>query len=712
MAKQLRQWLDEFVNNGADPKNVIEWPSDAGGSIKVTELPEVGKENTIYELEDTIFNWFGHAFYKTIIQQEEEVQEIQKVMSAGEVAVFESYDNFPEINNALPFFPYLAFDTKKVYRFNDSIRQYEELIQDESHTYTIISDFTEETVTLLDGTVEQWKIFQDGIEHIYIYLYQSNNYLYMRDYVSGCCKHYYEVRMIDSIEELPEQPEESFIQDAEEYSYYDYEGYNYSYNYADGEWQKDDYSYSIRTSIPTELGLEYILNCTDLNPVTKYIYENNEWIDVSDVFDNIKFKPIEKIKITTIDNNTYLSFVDPNDYSSLQFFHEVSYHISINEGVPQETYQTKDILVSGIAEGSNSIRVDICLSCHNSTDKEIIYPNEQILVIKPQGMLSRGQHSMVYKNDYSNGKCLLFIGSDYSSNKISQQYKLDTNTMTNYITMKTFDVYGGISIDSPIAPEETYYIGGKGTTSGASSYIYQTSIWNFPGERVPREIPNVFPEEFSQKDYFFQNAISYNNKIYIFVSEDLFEYPTTVYCFDPATEEPCTVYDVIAMPEDDKPYNFNSSIIVGSDVYFMKRDWDAADNPKYCGKLCKYNLVTKTVTELNIYFPVTNYGGYHYQYNKMAVGYYEAENCIYYFGGCFDGGIGEPTNKILKYDVENGILITLDVTLPTNIMGADAVFANDATYGPVFYIACGQTDYYSGGLTDIKIFRLDFNEFL
>ncbi len=32
MAKQLRQWLDEFVNNGADPKNVIEWPSNAGGA--------------------------------------------------------------------------------------------------------------------------------------------------------------------------------------------------------------------------------------------------------------------------------------------------------------------------------------------------------------------------------------------------------------------------------------------------------------------------------------------------------------------------------------------------------------------------------------------------------------------------------------------------------------------------------------------------------
>ena len=31
MAKKLNQWLDEFVENGADPSDVINWPENAGG---------------------------------------------------------------------------------------------------------------------------------------------------------------------------------------------------------------------------------------------------------------------------------------------------------------------------------------------------------------------------------------------------------------------------------------------------------------------------------------------------------------------------------------------------------------------------------------------------------------------------------------------------------------------------------------------------------
>jgi len=53
MGKKLNDWLDEFVENGADPKAVQEWPNNVsgGGGIKlVNTLPEVGEVDALYKL--------------------------------------------------------------------------------------------------------------------------------------------------------------------------------------------------------------------------------------------------------------------------------------------------------------------------------------------------------------------------------------------------------------------------------------------------------------------------------------------------------------------------------------------------------------------------------------------------------------------------------------------------------------------------------------
>lgn len=34
MAKEFKDWLDEFVENGADPKSITKWPEEGGGSYK------------------------------------------------------------------------------------------------------------------------------------------------------------------------------------------------------------------------------------------------------------------------------------------------------------------------------------------------------------------------------------------------------------------------------------------------------------------------------------------------------------------------------------------------------------------------------------------------------------------------------------------------------------------------------------------------------
>lgn len=67
MAKELNKWLDEFVENGADPKNVTDWPEDAGGggdgilikTIKAGQKIRVDLSyytNSIYQSDDDFHN--------------------------------------------------------------------------------------------------------------------------------------------------------------------------------------------------------------------------------------------------------------------------------------------------------------------------------------------------------------------------------------------------------------------------------------------------------------------------------------------------------------------------------------------------------------------------------------------------------------------------------------------------------------------------------
>ena len=37
MGKKFNQWLDEFVNNGANPKDVTNWPEEAGGTVELQD---------------------------------------------------------------------------------------------------------------------------------------------------------------------------------------------------------------------------------------------------------------------------------------------------------------------------------------------------------------------------------------------------------------------------------------------------------------------------------------------------------------------------------------------------------------------------------------------------------------------------------------------------------------------------------------------------
>ena len=52
MAKQLKEWLDEFIDNGFDSKNITHWPEEGSEPVVVEELPEEPVFGKVYAMED------------------------------------------------------------------------------------------------------------------------------------------------------------------------------------------------------------------------------------------------------------------------------------------------------------------------------------------------------------------------------------------------------------------------------------------------------------------------------------------------------------------------------------------------------------------------------------------------------------------------------------------------------------------------------------
>lgn len=82
MAKTLNKWLDEFVENGANPSDVTGWPENAGGGgglTPVNKLPEKGDIGKFYLLPNGDIYTFMH---------QEKVVPVYKQIKAGETFNF------------------------------------------------------------------------------------------------------------------------------------------------------------------------------------------------------------------------------------------------------------------------------------------------------------------------------------------------------------------------------------------------------------------------------------------------------------------------------------------------------------------------------------------------------------------------------------------------------------------------------------------------
>ena len=153
MAKEFKDWIDEFVENGANPKNVVKWPEEAGGTRVVTELPQVGEEHTIYELQETSKASYGWIFTLPFPNNSRDIQ-----------LVFDTYEQMTTTMNGIKiiegntypvFFVAYIRNTNQMYMLNPVVTdqphwEFRELPKqdDESGTdYAFKVEYTEDSIT-------------------------------------------------------------------------------------------------------------------------------------------------------------------------------------------------------------------------------------------------------------------------------------------------------------------------------------------------------------------------------------------------------------------------------------------------------------------------------------------------------------------------------------------------------------------------------------
>ena len=194
MAKEFKKWIDEFVEHGANPKNVVNWPEEAGGGSGtkiVSELPQVGEEHVIYELQEINKASYGWIFGIT---------QTQRVELPAVFLVFDTYEQMTTTINAIKidentlnenYYAYIR-NTNKMYRFYLHFQEdgptywgFEEQQKKEDESGT---DYAFQLVTLKDN--QTFYILKEFVgnesrnvdgEYEYSYLTLDNKEVYIGD---------------------------------------------------------------------------------------------------------------------------------------------------------------------------------------------------------------------------------------------------------------------------------------------------------------------------------------------------------------------------------------------------------------------------------------------------------------------------------------------------------------------------------------------------
>lgn len=272
----------------------------SGGALDVSELPEVGKEDTVYRVTNTekgAYNWFACMLLK-----EEFKGSTRVVLGASNIVkVVPTLADLPEeISPEFSYDTVVVKENNKIYapKFPEvpGPEHYEEWHDTEENALTLITDFDEEGVTLLNGTKEAWEIHEEGSEfyHDYILVFQTKDFQGVK---KGCAYRTYknvaEIIVVEDESELPQNgPTMSFVEVGIDGQYQEFpqkmyvksvdDGYNFQmYNWMLDHWELDENT----TTCARELSgfndeNETCVSLADITLTKKYVYENGKYVSL------------------------------------------------------------------------------------------------------------------------------------------------------------------------------------------------------------------------------------------------------------------------------------------------------------------------------------------------------------------------------------------------------------------------------------------------
>lgn len=422
MAKDLKQWLDDFTANGFDPKDVTNWPEQGGGGVvEVDELPEVGKEDTIYALRKEVpgsYSWalvaaegeyYGPSDPIIVVDSEDTIDreliaarfdadpylDVVEIYIRDEdiIQLYGKRDNeiilIVEIARIDGFFEYLSIVTK----YNEEIT--------EDHTY--------QHVEFPDGTTRTYEVTPDATYNPYGFMLLINSADKLLVSGDGSVFQCYDVAALPTAKEVIDNKYYNSYGDAKR-DFVTYEGdipvttrYYTSGEVDDGPYRFDEdrqvfirddeteavYEGKLEWEKPYEIDITNVLYFASEDymntflyiptpstiKIVKYVYENGEYINIS-----------EPTPAPSLDNR----FVELETGENIYFGDKIS-NLKIQYDF-QKYYE--DLGEAGLT----IIPYDAIIGNYDYRDHEIIFTRE------------------VGSNDYSEHRISIFLKYDEEGN--------------------------------------------------------------------------------------------------------------------------------------------------------------------------------------------------------------------------------------------------------------------------------------------------------
>ena len=658
MAKEFKDWVDEFVGHGANPKNVPNWPEEAGGTRVVNELPQVGEEHTIYELHTTTPSKFNYVpcitemEFRYVFENEEAFRDFA-------MNVASHYNNHNE------FYCYCLAEDELIRVYYNSGSAYWTLFDNEEENVFIYNNqrvcickaiIDEHTALLLNG--KQVPIGDsDGILYSPILIHQVKSKVLCYEYKFGMVFPIMNSTLPSCIDGVPSVFFAELCTDINsgivqwvtndgsikvalpyvdgKYRYDKNEQYFYDIKtgeYYTGEFEwvdiddfnfKDYVDYETYDSIPLgegQMDKPFIFDPSGKSITSYWIYINNEWINLEEIG---KFETQEKI---------------------------ISPSINTQEITPDEGYDglskvTVDAVTRTIDSSikAENIKKNVTILGVNGTYEGVTYNVTKSYAYFPENLASMGV-AQIGSNVY------LFGGNGTNgANEIIYKFnaKAETINALSATLPQALHSMGVAQIGSNV-----YLFGGCNDSSDDVNTIYKfnakTETISTLSVTLPQTLYNMSVAQMGSSVYLFGGHSEYNDV-------------NTIYKFDTDTETISTLS--VTLPQ---ALSGMGVAQIGSNVYlFGGNDGNGAS----VNTIYRFDTETETIDTLLMRLPRL----------LCAMGVATFGSNIYLFGGLSTKAV----NTIYKFNAETGRISSLSVTLPKAFfkMGAAQIGNNVYLFG-------------------------------